>query len=774
MMHELYWRTLFAWFIAALAWISPSYGFAGDLDPAACNPKDVEEALASGTEGKELGNCLVEWESRRAGELAALPETLEADSDTDVTHYFLDLEVIPETTGSVVTAVRVEGVSTIDFEPTTNGLTTFTVDLHSSLTVNQVTGDVASWARVGDTIEVTLDDAYDVGEAVQVVVDYEGYPQDNGFGSFRWWIRNGEVVIATLSEPFFARYWWACKDALDDKATAEIFITVPSNLIALSNGSDLGTVALPGSRTQYRWQESYLIIPYLISIAITDYERYDLQYSYDNGGGPEVMPVSCYVYPDHWDSGAGEPFASYKSGCDEMVGMLETLSGLYGEYPFVDEKYGVVETGGSGGLSASMEHQTLSSMWRLNSYSDIMAHEMAHQWWGDDVTCETWYDIWLNEGFATYSESMYREFKTGGGASSYWTRMNVRHPSNTDAQVYRTSVSSVGAIFSGNDVYNKGAWVLHMLRHVLGDTAFFAALSDYRATYGADSATTAEFAATISASVGEDISWFIDQWVMNPGSPDYEWNYSADNIGGQDYLKLAIWQTQDGDGWDLFTMPIDIRVTTGSGTSVFTVWNDDWEEFFVIPVDGPILDVEFDEEGGVSDRNWVLWDSRAKVATAVESPPVLVSADIAFFPTPENDLQIALTFSEDVGSFDAADLQLSGVGIGTIAPASVSYDAGSHVAIVTILDLPPDQYVLTVFSDDVTANGKNLDGDRVASGWWEEGELPTGNGSPGGDVLLSFNAPATPVPSVSTEGLVMLGVLLLMATRGAGSMHKRR
>jgi hypothetical protein len=614
---------------------------------------------------------------------------------------------------------------------------------------------------VGDTIEITLDDAYDIGEAVQVIVDYGGYPQDNGYGSFRWWMRNGEVAIATLSEPFYARYWWACKDALDDKATTEVYITVPSNLVALSNGSELGAVALPGDRTQYRWQESYPIIPYLVSLAISNYERYDLQYTFDDGGGPEVMPVPCYVYPDHWNSSVGEPYASYKSGCDEMLGMLETFSSLYGEYPFVDEKYGVVETGGSGGLSANMEHQTLSSMWRVDSYSDIMAHELGHQWWGDDVTCETWYDIWLNEGFASYSEALYREFKSGGGASSYWARMSNRHPSNTDARVYRTNISSVNTIFSGNDVYNKGSWVLHMLRHVLGDTVFFAALSDYRSAHGADSATTQEFTAAFSAAAGEDLSWFVDQWVMNPGSPDYEWNYVADNVGGQDYLKLAIWQTQDGDGWDLFTMPIDIRVTTGLGTSTYTVWNDGWEEFYVIPIDGPPLNVEFDEEGGVSNRNWVLWDSRTEVATAVEPPPVLVSADIAFSPSPGNDLQIALTFSEDVGSFDAGDFLLNGVGIGVITPDSVSYDAGSHIAMITIAELPPYRYTLTVFSDSVTANGKNLDGERDTSSWWGEEEPPTGDGSPGGNVSLQFDALASQLPSASPTSLAALATLLL-------------
>ena len=149
-----------------------------------------------------------------------------------------------------------------------------------------------------------------------------------------------------------------------------------------------------------------------------------------------------------------------------------------------------------------------------------MAHELAHQWWGDEVTCQTWHDIWLNEGLTSYSEALFREH------GAWWLNGLVlaadgdaRRPSNPDAQVYRKRIDSTGAIFDTNAVYNKAAWVMHMLRHLLGDDAFFAALADYRATFRHDFATTEEFATLISSSFGEDLTWFTEQWVMNPGSP---------------------------------------------------------------------------------------------------------------------------------------------------------------------------------------------------------------------------------------------------------------
>jgi len=721
--------------LGALLALAPGAAYAGLPGPEACAAAPPGEPDG---EGKDPGGCPLPGEPAGAFVEGAGLAQAEAAFDTDVTHYFLDLEIIPEYDGATVTAVRVEGTSTIDFQPTVDGLTTFTVDLDRALAVNAVTGDVAGWSRVGDTVEISLDHAYDTGEAVQVAVVYGGHPQDAGLGAFHWWLRNGELVVATLSEPFYARYWWPCKDALDDKATLEMHVTAPSGMRALSNGVDLGSQPLSGNRTKHLWHETHPMIPYLASLAVTGYERYDLQYAWDDGGVPASMPVPCYVYPDHWNQATGEPLAAHKAGCDELPGMLETFAGLFGEYPFVDEKYGVVETGGPGGLGANMEHQTLSSMWRLDGYSDIMAHELAHQWWGDDVTTQSWYDIWLNEGFASYGEALYREFRSGGSADLYWARMNARRPSNPDAQVYRTGIATVSQIFSTNDVYNKGAWVLHMLRHVLGDAAFLAFLADYRADFTGDSATTDELTASLSASFGADLAWFTEQWVLSPGSPDYEWNQAVETIAGQTYLKLAVWQKQDADGYGVFTMPIDVQVTTASGTTTQRIWNDDWTEYYVLPIDGGPLAVAFDAEDGIANRNRVLWDSASQVATPLAPPPVLLAADVSAAPAAGDDTTIALTFSEDIGGFEPADVRLDGGASGAHAPAAWSYDPGARQATLSYASLPADDYVLTVLDAGVSANGKALDGETDDTAWWDPVVLPSGDGQPGGAASIAF------------------------------------
>ncbi len=547
----------------------------------------------------------------------------QTDDDTDVLHYDLDIEILPEYTDGEVSAVRVTGTSTIQAQPLVGAFSLFIVDLESNMLVKDVTGNVDAWSREEgeDTVNIHLDRTYQPGETFSVSIAYTGSPISDGCGAFDWWLRDDALFVATLSQPFYAHHWWPCKDALNDKATMSMHVTVPDGMVAVSNGTAIGHEVLADGRIRWDWQESYPMVTYLASFAAGPYQRYDLEYVPDDS--TQVLPVPCYLYPDHWDFETGMPTDENLVGCEEITEMLATFSGKYGPYPFLTEKYGVVETGGYGGFGASMEHQTISSMYQVAWYSDIMAHELAHQWWGDEVTCQTWEDIWLNEGFATYSEAIHREYEPGGGMDGYWDRMNERKPPNPDAQVYRTSTDSVDEIFSLNDVYQKGAWVMHMLRHVMGDEAFFQALADYRETYRHDSVTTEEFTESFSQSFGEDLSWFVDQWVMRPGSPDYLWRYDVRRIGGRPALVVSISQTQDRRGYDLFTMPLDLYVETEASSQTIRLWNDAWRQFYVIPLDAPPVTVTLDQDHGDPSRHWVLghtftWSNVALDTSAVE------------------------------------------------------------------------------------------------------------------------------------------------------------
>jgi len=697
----------------------------------------VCSAAAWGDDPVEPKDCSVTKQRIRCGYVARWMEAHGRDGDkdgrgpgdpqvetswTDVLHTKIDIDIS-------MTARTINGSVTITAESRIDGLGQFVAYLDPNggqMSVSSVSGNVAgptSFTHVGDKVTVMLDAAYSTGQQFTVTFNYGGVAAVGG----PFWGNHGSPsvpIMATNSEPFYARYWWVGKDVLNEKCTFDIWVTIPNTHVVASNGILRGVDTVTGNKLRYRWEETYPMASYLLSLAIADYQVYSTTYNHLG----ETMPMNFYMLPEH-----NTP--TWRGYCDTYVTMTEVFSDLYGQYPFIAEKGGMAETPT---MPWYMEHQTLPSM---PSFSTrwINAHELSHQWWGDNVTCETWNDIWLNEGFASYSECLWQENKPAGGKSPFWSHLNnYDRPSNPDALVWVTDVNDDDAIFDDNAVYNKGAWVVHMLRHVMDDAAFYQALADYRAQYAGGSATTAEFTASMSTSFGHDLSWFINQWVMKPGSPDYEWNYSTVLLGGQQYLRLAVWQKQSARGYGLITMPIDIRVTTAvTGAKTYKIWNDAWTEYYVIPIDDSPSNVEFDEEDGYSDRNWVLFHGRTKVTTTLSSPPAIVAAEFGLAAPPANST-FALTFSENVGSFDASDVSLVGHDVGPRVPQSVTYNATAQQATMVYSSLAEDLYTFTVLASGVAANGKSLDGEVDASNWWDTTLLPSGDGQPGGNAVFVF------------------------------------
>ena len=274
-----------------------------------------------------------------------------------------------------------EGVSTVDFEPTSGRAHERSrCDLHSGLAVNAVTRRRAAAGRAWDTpSRSSWIAAYDAGESVQVAVDYEGYPADGGLrgvslvGAKR---RSGDRdALKVFLRPQLVALQGRARRQGDDADARDGSVGLRRALERFRAGGTEALARRPGAdllvRGPTRWLRTWPRWPSRAT-SVTSCSMTSTSAAF-----PAAMPCPCYVYPDHWDFGAGEPLPAQKAGCDELPGMLETLSALFGQYPFVTEKYGVVETGGYGGLSASMEHQTLSSMWKIDNYSDIMAHEFG-------------------------------------------------------------------------------------------------------------------------------------------------------------------------------------------------------------------------------------------------------------------------------------------------------------------------------------------------------------------------------------------------------------
>jgi len=485
----------------------------------------------------------------------------------DVVHYDLDLDLDPDSdtlAGTVAVSAVVTGLELEEMD----------LDLAANMSVSAATSDgtPATWARAGDLVTIDLDRAYANGETVTVTVSYDGDPTGDAFG---WDSAGGQDMIWTLSEPYGAREWWPCKDLNTDKADSlDIRVTVPDHLIVASNGLIVSDVDNGATRT-FHWRTGYPTATYLVSLAVHPYTTFSHWYTPLAGGDP--MEVQYYVYPDHYD----DVQANYAL----TVPMIETFAQGFGEYPFVDEKYGHAEFNWGGG----MEHQTITS---LGGWSeDLISHELAHQWWGDMITCADFRHIWLNEGFATWCEAYWKEQTESVSIYRSYMDYAAYYGAGT---IFVEDPTDFGEIFDVSLSYNKASWVVHMLRGVMGDADFFAGLSDYRAQHGYGSATTEQFRDLMEAASGLELDAFFEQWIYGEYFPTYRYSWTAAPGG----VSVIVEQVQTLTG--LFTMPIVLRVTTDLGVEDFTVQNSLDLETYELAVAGVVQSVQLDPD------DWIL------------------------------------------------------------------------------------------------------------------------------------------------------------------------
>lgn len=448
------------------------------------------------------------------------------------------------------------GKTEIDAECLSDTLRTIYINFTNDLKVNSVTlnGSPAEYEHTGDYIIIKTP-VMPARTAFVVGVDYQGSPRNQGFDSFSFKEFDGEPAIYTLSEPTYAPSWWPCKDLTTDKTEADIFITVPAQLTAVSNGILRSVEENDGERTFY-WEVTYPITTYLVSLAIGKYDKWTETYSSLDGN--ISMPVEYYTYPSYTEKA--------KYDWRNTVDMIRFLSEKYGEYPFINEKYGMAMFGW---ISGAMEHQTVSSMgYRLvtgdGRFEDIVMHELAHQWFGDAVSPGTWKDIWLNEGFATYSELLWEEHTRGREAYLLKARKE-------DRGSFPTTVYNPEGFIFGRTVYSKGALVLHMLRGVVGDEAFFRIIRTYYEKYKYSTATTPDFVRICEEISGKDLGVFFDQWVYTgKGRPVIEYSWSTDGSVADGFqTRLRLRQIQDDR--EVYSFPFTVTVKDETSESDFAV-----------------------------------------------------------------------------------------------------------------------------------------------------------------------------------------------------------
>ncbi|HCL00220.1 MAG TPA: peptidase M1 [Candidatus Marinimicrobia bacterium] len=516
----------------------------------------------------ELKQHFLKDRRRMAKEMA-----LSNRSDYDIGYYGLALTID-------ILNENIYGNTTIRGTSKVNNLQYISLDFVSSMQVDSVGRNCQSFQRSDDNLAVCLSTPIDSGAVFEIQIAYYGHPPEGGFQGFSFDYHNGVPIVSTLSEPYYAHSWFPCKDLPGDKAdSADISITVPDTLIAISNGTLESVTYNSDSTATYLWQERYPIAVYLISLAVSNYEKQEYRYTGLDG---TQMPVNHWYYPEAKSQTGNLPLTT---------AMISFFAGLWGEYPFIKEKYGHAQFSWGGG----MEHQTCTS---LGGFGELLiCHELAHQWWGDMITCANWKNIWLNEGFARYAEALWKEHKDGAEALKKYMNDINRLEIWQISPLYITDTTSVSSIFN-RLVYDKGAWVLHMLRHIVGEEIFWDIFPAYRDAFYMDVVTTEDFQDICEIVSGIDLDWFFEQWIYQIGQPEYTVNWSREAVKGNEWrVTLNIDQTQSPQ--NLFKMPLDIRVEFTEWDTLFTVWDSLFAQQFVMQFDDMPTNIEIDPAGWV-------------------------------------------------------------------------------------------------------------------------------------------------------------------------------
>lgn len=465
-------------------------------------------------------------------------------------------------------------------------LTSLDFDFSNALTMDSIQwhGQAMTFSRNGDILTVNFPATLTSTDSLTFY--YQGVPTSTGFGSFETNIHgNGTPVMWTLSEPYGALEWMPCKQALNDKIDSmDVFITHPSAYRAASNGVLQSETTANGQRTAH-WKHRYPIAAYLVAIAVTNYEVFTGEVQHALG----TTPVMNYIYPEDVPQAQGT--------MNDFTAQMQLYNDLFGLYPFQQEKYGHAQFGWGGG----MEHQTMTFIGGF-SY-ELIAHEMAHQWFGDKVTCGSWEDIWLNEGFATYLSGLCYEHLQ----PQYWKPFKQQRieiaTSQPGGSVRVDDTTSVGRIFSGRLSYSKGAMVLHMLRWVCGDSSFYAGIRGYITSpilaYGF--AKTPDLKAYLEQASAKDLDGFFADWYYGQGYPSYNitWSQGADN-----QLTFTCSQQQSHPSVSFFEMPLPLRLIGSNNEITDIVLNNTANgQVFQMPFDHQVNTVQFDPEFWIISRD---------------------------------------------------------------------------------------------------------------------------------------------------------------------------
>ena len=503
---------------------------------------------------------------------------------------FVHLDLLVASTNTYV-----EGSALMNAQVLSATLDTIYLELNQTLSLDsmKLNGELVTPTFEDSELFLIVDEMMS-GDEFTLITYYHGASSSTGFSSGIATDYNssyGKSVTWTLSEPFSARDWWPVRQSLEDKIDSvyQDYTCIETEMVG-TNGKLVETTDNGDGTKTYHWKTNYPISYYLMSFAVADYMDYSI-YAHPEAMNGDSVLIQNFIYNDP------SCLSANQTNIDWSDDLIELFSEKYGLYPFSEEKYGNCLTELGGG----MEHQTMTTIGGFGF--GLNAHEMGHQWYGDNITCATWNDIWINEGFASYSEYVSAQFLISQSSANSW--MSSAHNyimSDNGGSVYvpdnEIYYGNEWRIFDGRLTYKKGAAIIHQIRYLVNDDdLFFEAMQNYTAEFTDNIATGLDYKNSMEASTGLDLDSYFDQWYFGEGYPTYSVEYSYNSTG----LFMAITQTTSSNVTPFFDIPIDIKLNFGAGVdTIFRVPITDNISYFQTGITDDIILLQVDP------NNWII------------------------------------------------------------------------------------------------------------------------------------------------------------------------
>ncbi|MBE0646918.1 MAG: T9SS type A sorting domain-containing protein [Bacteroidales bacterium] len=555
------------------------------------------------------------------------------EDNYDVKQYILDLQLSNIST-------RLSGNVTMRATVAASTMDTLVVELNDSVAVTTfmvvdsvaLNGNPAEFLHTNSLVSVPLSTPMHLNDQFILQIWYHG----NGSGGSIAWgygiVRqnySGNVHIFSNSQPFYSWLWWPCKQDMRDKADSVTFIiTTDSTNLSASNGL-LKSIEYPGNgKVRYRWETNYPISAYLVSFVVgpwTDHVTYAPLPS-----GKDSLLIQSLLIP------TSEYYPMHLRAIEITKQLLSLYAGLLGDYPFNEEKYGYCIVGFP---VFGMENQTICNMGyqSLDTTSTryyqllthfMTAHELAHQWFGDAVICETWNDSWLVDGLASYMEFVaLRHLESQSSADAWMEDAHAEVMSQPGGSVYipDSLASDFTAILDYRLIYKKGASILHMLRYEIDDDSlFFMILKTYLETYKYGTATTEKFRQIAETTTGMNLTGFFDQWFYGQGYPSFDLNWFMNG----DTLTIVSHQTTSTSFTPLFKTHFDLKIHSITKDTIVRLFQDSGEEMYQIYFPETIDSIEFDPVGWLIQQHTVHTGIQEKTGIHI----------VNIYPNPVKDL----------------------------------------------------------------------------------------------------------------------------------------